>query len=245
MGLFSKNIFQCEIEFYFKWLMRDADFNKTEHILAVAIATAVPKESVANVVSCIIDQLHHMNERYYSLWRDIARSAKTNNVQYYVHDLSTLYKVVIKFSVISLLTYDVAIAGQAVRCLSNYNFRNKGQDIWHTLVNIRRSSDEFLLQLYGGAIDWRAVKQFTVIISSIEMELLAMSRTAKKVMWWRRFFERIRFDIEETLAIKCDNRQIIKILINVVMKLDTKLRHINIHQHWLRQEMQAENISVS
>ena len=109
----------------------------------------------------------------------------------------------------------------------------------------RRSSDGFLFQLYGGAIDWRAAKQTTVTTSSTEAELLAISRTAKEAIWWRRFFENIRFDTEETLAIKCDNRQTIRILTKEVMKLDTKLRHIDIHQHWLRQEVQAGKIKVA
>ena len=29
------------------------------------------------------------------------------------------------------------------------------------------------------------------------------------------------------------------------MKLDTKLRHVDIHQHWLRQEVQNGQINVS
>ena len=73
----------------------------------------------------------------------------------------------------------------------------------------RRSSDGFLFQLYGGAIDWRAAKQTTVTTSSTEAELLAISRTAKKAIWWRRFFENIRFDTEETLVIKCDNQPVL------------------------------------
>jgi hypothetical protein len=46
----------------------------------------------------------------------------------------------------------------------------------------RRSSDGYLFQLYGGAIDWRAAKQNTVTTSSTEAELLALSRTAKEAI---------------------------------------------------------------
>ena len=109
----------------------------------------------------------------------------------------------------------------------------------------RRSSDGYLFQLYEGVIDWRAAKQSTVTTSSTEAELLAISRTAKEAIWWRRFFEAIRFDTDETLQIKCDNRQTIRILTKEVMKLDTKLRHVDIHQHWLRQEVQNGQINVS
>ena len=134
MGLSPEETLQREIESYFRWSMRDADLNKTEHIPAIAIATAAPKESVAGVVGRVTDQLHHMGSRYRSLWQDSSRSTETDGLQYYVHDLPTLYGVVIKYSVVSLVTYDVAKPGQAVRCLGTYNFQKDGQDIWHALA---------------------------------------------------------------------------------------------------------------
>ena len=109
----------------------------------------------------------------------------------------------------------------------------------------RRSSDGYLFQLYGGPIDWRAAKQATVTTSSTEAELLALSRTAKEAMWWKRFFQAIRFNPMEKLHIRCDNRQTLRILDKEMLKLDTKLRHVDIHRHWLRQEVQAGRINVS
>lgn len=134
MGLSPEETLEREIESYFRWSMRDAGLSKTEHIPAIAIATAVPKESVAGVVGRVTDQLHHMGNRYRSLWLDRKRSTETDDLQYYIHDLPTLYGVVIKYSVVSLVTYDVAMPGQAVRCLGTYNFQKEGQDIWHALA---------------------------------------------------------------------------------------------------------------
>jgi hypothetical protein len=98
--------------------------------------------------------------------------------------------------------------------------------------------------LFGGAIDWRAAKQKTVTTLSTEAELLALLRTAKEAVWWRRFFKAVQFDTAETLAIRCDNRQTIRLLKKDLLKLDTKLRHVDIHQHWLRQEVQAGRIDI-
>jgi Reverse transcriptase (RNA-dependent DNA polymerase) len=108
----------------------------------------------------------------------------------------------------------------------------------------RRSSDGYLFQLYGGAIDWRAGKQRTVTTSSTEAELLSLSFTAREVMWWKRFFAAIRFDSEQDVSIACDNIQTIRILTKEAPKLDSKLRHIDIHQHWLRQEVQTKRIAL-
>jgi hypothetical protein len=109
----------------------------------------------------------------------------------------------------------------------------------------RKSSDDYLFQLYDDSIDWKAVKQATIIIFSTETELLTLTRIAKKAMWWRRFFEIIRFDSMKNLHIRCDNRQTLRILKKDVFKLDIKLKHVDIHRHWLRQKMQADRVHVS
>ena len=109
-------------------------------------------------------------------------------------------------------------------------------------ISIRRSSMEFLFHLYGESIDWKAFKQPTVTTSSTEAELLAITDTAKQSIWWRRFFKSIEFDTEETLRIECDNIQTLRILTKETMKFEIKLRHVDIHRHWLRQEVQAGRI---
>jgi hypothetical protein len=80
---------------------------------------------------------------------------------------------------------------------------------------------------------------------SIETELLILSRIAKKTIWWRRFLKFIRYDSMKKLHIRCDNRQILRVLKKKMLKLDTKLKHVDIHKHWLRQEIQTNRISVS
>jgi hypothetical protein len=84
-----------------------------------------------------------------------------------------------------------------------------------------------------------------VTTSSTEAELLALSRTAKEAIWWRRFFESIQYDPMKKLHIRCDNRQTLRVLKKEMLKLDTKLKHVDIHRHWLRQEIQTGRISVS
>ncbi len=110
---------------------------------------------------------------------------------------------------------------------------------------IRKSSNDYLFKLYDDSIDWRTVKQVTMTTFNIETELLILSRIAKKTIWWRRFFESIRFDSMKKLHIRCDNRQTLRVLKKEMLKLDTKLKHVDIHRHWLRQKIQANRINVS
>jgi len=108
----------------------------------------------------------------------------------------------------------------------------------------RRSSEGYLFKLFGGPIDWRASKQRTVTTSTTEAELLALSSAAKEAIWWKRFFQSIDLDLDHELVLQCDNKQTVGALQKDTNLLRTKLRHIDIHNHWLRQEVRDAHISV-
>jgi hypothetical protein len=134
------------------------------------------------------------------------------------------------------IEYSGRNSSQIFNCASNTVFADDSAT--------RRSSDGYLFQLYRGAIDWRASKQKTVTTSSTEAELLSLSIAGREVIWWRRFFESIRFDTQQHTKIHCDNMQTIRILTKEAIKLDSKLRHVDIHRHWLRQEIQNSRIAL-
>jgi len=108
----------------------------------------------------------------------------------------------------------------------------------------RHSSEGYLATLYGGPIDWRASKQKTITTSSTEAELLAISEAGKALQWWKRLFNAIGFDPEHQLSIKCDNMQTIRILCKNDPAIQTKLRHVDEYQHWLRQETQSKRVLI-
>ena len=108
----------------------------------------------------------------------------------------------------------------------------------------RKSTGGYLYKLFGGPTDWHSTKQKTVTTSSTEAELLALSYASKETIWWHRLFKNIEFDPGHHLVVLCDNLQMIRLLIKENQKLQTKLRHIDIHQHWLRQEVQAGRVHI-
>jgi hypothetical protein len=108
----------------------------------------------------------------------------------------------------------------------------------------RRSSAGYICQVYGGPVDWKASKQPTVTTSTTEAELLGMSDAARSLQWWKRFLERIAFKPSHTIALRCDNQQTVTLLTSEHAKIDTKLRHVDIHGHWLRQEVSEGRISI-
>jgi hypothetical protein len=111
-------------------------------------------------------------------------------------------------------------------------------------VRTRRSTEGYLFKLFGGAIDWRSTKQKTVTTSTTEAELLALSHIAKQLYWWQRFYNNIKLDLQESYTLQCDNLQTVRLLLKESPKLVTKLKHVDIHQHWLRQEVEHQRLQI-
>jgi hypothetical protein len=98
--------------------------------------------------------------------------------------------------------------------------------------------------LYGMPIDWKATLQRSVTKSTTEAELLDLSTAASELQAWNRLFKHIKFDLEIVLTVYSDNLQTVGVVTKDEDKLFTRLRHEDVHQHWLRQEVADGRISV-
>lgn len=109
----------------------------------------------------------------------------------------------------------------------------------------RKSSQAYAMKLFGGMIGWRANKQPTVTTSTTEAELLALSQTARESMYVSRLIKELGVTLDENkIIIECDNTQTIRVVKAEIATLKTNLRHVDIHNHWLRQEVQNGTIDV-
>jgi hypothetical protein len=109
----------------------------------------------------------------------------------------------------------------------------------------RKSSQGYLMTLFGGPIDWRSSKQDTVTTSSTEAELLALTAVAKEAMATLRLFSGMRLELADKLTIWCDNQQTIRLVNSELPRLRTALRHVDIHSNWARQEVQKKTFTVN
>jgi len=108
----------------------------------------------------------------------------------------------------------------------------------------RKSSQGYIFKLFGGTIDWKANLQRSVTRSTTEAELLSLSTAGAELQWWKRLFKGIMLDTQVEPTLYCDNLQTVNLMKKEAPKLDTKLRHVDVHQHWLRQEVQEKRINV-
>ncbi|EED23215.1 conserved hypothetical protein [Talaromyces stipitatus ATCC 10500] len=109
----------------------------------------------------------------------------------------------------------------------------------------RKSSQAYVMTLYGGVTGWQANKQNTVTTSTIEAELLALSQAAKEGIYVMRLLKELDIKLESPiLHLECDNQQTISLIEKDIVTLKTRLRHVDIHHHWLRQEHQEGRVQV-
>jgi hypothetical protein len=139
-----------------------------------------------------------------------------------------------------LNTYTLALeygGDDDFRCASDASFGDNTLD--------RKSSQAYAMRLFGGMIGWRANKQATVTTSTTEAELLALSQTAKEAMYVGRLIKELGVRLDDHhIRVECDNTNTIRIVTDEISQLKTNLRHVDIHNHWLRQEVQNGTITV-
>jgi hypothetical protein len=108
----------------------------------------------------------------------------------------------------------------------------------------RKSSAGFICQVYGGAVDWKASKQPTFTTSTTEAELLGLTEAGKQLQWWQRLLKNVGLQLSHKITIDCDNERTVALIQGDNAVFDTKLRHVDIHWNWVRQEVQAGRITV-
>lgn len=93
-------------------------------------------------------------------------------------------------------------------------------------------------------IDWKATLQRAVTKSTTEAELIAISIAGSEMEWWNQFFEHVSYDPEITPTLWCDNQQTVSLVSKDSEKLKTKLKHVDIHSNWIRQEVTQGRLLV-
>src|SRR5208282_6828318 len=101
------------------------------------------------------------------------------------------------------------------------------------------------MKLFSGLIGWRANKQDTITTSTIEAKLLTLAQAAKESLYVSRLLKELVVSLEDKrIRIQYDNTQTIRLVTTEISTLQIKLRHVDIYNHWLRQEVSTQRIQV-
>ncbi len=104
----------------------------------------------------------------------------------------------------------------------------------------RKSAEEYIFKLFDEMIDWIVKKQLIISIFIIEAKFFSMLHADKELIWWIHLFQKLKFDSNQKIVIYNDNLQIIRFFISKILKTETKLRHVDIAQCWLKQSVQSD-----
>ena len=83
-----------------------------------------------------------------------------------------------------------------------------------------------------------------VTYSTTKAELYTLLAASVKSQYWDRFCRNIGFTLHTKKALWCDNAQTVRLVEGDADRIQTKLRHVDIHQMWLRQEVDSGRINV-
>lgn len=113
---------------------------------------------------------------------------------------------------------------------ASYTFQAASDTGFADDVQSRKSTEAYVFKLFVGTIDWKSRRQATVTTSTTEAELLSLSSAAKEIYSWGRRFKELNFDPEEKPILWCDNVQTVRLIMNWKPVIQTRLKHIDIHQ---------------
>lgn len=120
---------------YFRWTMQDSKLDKKEHIPVLSVTCAHKGESAVSLIGRCTDRLHALGRQYRDMWRkDDIKCKSDDGIQHYMHELPTIFGIVIINSIVGFVTYDARYPGKAVRTMGNWDFGIAGQDVWHAFA---------------------------------------------------------------------------------------------------------------
>ncbi len=132
------------------------------------------------------------------------------------------------------------------------NKENNDKQIFEKTIDVffandldRKNAEKYIFKLFDDMIDWIVKKQFIVSIFIVEAKFFSMLHADKKLIWWIHLFQKLKFDSNQKIMIYNDNLQTIRLFISEIFKIETKLRHIDIAQCWLRQSIQSDYLLMN
>ena len=114
---------------------------------------------------------------------------------------------------------------------------------WANDLDDRHSTSGNVFIMTGGAISWQSQKQQTIALSTSEAEYMALGLATQEAIWLRRLLNDLHINTKEATEILEDNQGAIAMTKNPIGHKRTK--HINIKHHFIRENVQAETITIS
>lgn len=105
-----------------------------------------------------------------------------------------------------------------------------------------KSMSGYVFTLAGGAASWSAKKQSLIALSTAESEYIAMTHTAKELVWIHSFLSEVYHPPSPPITLLADNQSAIALAKNGCFSLRTK--HIALRYHFIREALANGQLSL-
>jgi hypothetical protein len=113
---------------------------------------------------------------------------------------------------------------------------------WADNVFDRRSTNGFMFSFRSGAVSWSSKKQPTIALSSTKVEYRGVAIVACEVVWLQKLLSNLGQSVDALVAIYCDNISSILHANNPVYH--AKIKHIEVHYHFIREKVLPKEIDL-
>ena len=113
---------------------------------------------------------------------------------------------------------------------------------WAGDPNDRKSTSGYIFVMNGGAISWKSRKQTCVALSTAEAEYVALASAAQETAWIRQLLNDLHHQQDDPTILFEDNQAAVAISKN--SQLHTKMKHIAIRYHYVREKALDKTIDV-
>ena len=106
-----------------------------------------------------------------------------------------------------------------------------------------KSTTGYLFQIGGTAITWHSKKQPCIGLSTVEAEYVALSGAAQEAVWLKQLNQDLTgIDVDDPVVIYEDKQSAIAIGKNP--QFHGRVKHINIKYHFIREQVNNNNIEL-
>jgi hypothetical protein len=118
----------------------------------------------------------------------------------------------------------------------NASFTTYCDTDWAGDLETRRSTTGYCIFLADAIVSWCSRRQKVVVLSSTEAEYIAMTESARQLVWIRNLFKEIGHEIKHPLPLNCDNQGAMFLAENPAQ--EGRSKHIAIKYHYIREAVQ-------
>jgi hypothetical protein len=110
---------------------------------------------------------------------------------------------------------------------------------WAGDLDRRRSTSEYVFNLFGGAISWMRKREVVVALSTTKVEYMAAIHASKEAVWLQRLCSGIGL-VQQAVRIDCYSQSAIFLAKNPTYHSKTK--HIDIQYHFVRDMVEEKKV---